>query len=576
MAERDYRVTYRTRGADDDEGYDGPRRRLPTALDPYLYPEDRDELKRNVAMAKTRNRRYRDDPREYEVPSRANTIRDDQSTSAVKYNSRPATRTTTYDDGVTTVALGNVKENARPSTMKTTYSVTQAGLEKESEVTMRPKASAQARPDTVLPRESISRRQSFREHDEIDIERERSRGQSTYRERDEIDIDVERSKGPSRYASAAASRYDDRKYSRVEYEVERPRPEGGAYVIDARGDDVLDVYVGSKSTSASRGFAGYRNDPNDDDARSRYSRAPPRNSGYSERRTIYAERDEARASTSSLQGGGPYASGARPVERTPTAAVASKSQASFKGPSRAPTRAEDDFHETDRKTVVMSGARSVRDGPQRASTRVEEHEYGVVEDDRTLRRTATMSEDFREPFGPDPTLISGRGRARADTFEDDYVMVSPPRKSIASSETTHKTSDTLRSAMVRDDTYTSDERQRRRRSRSISFRDADVEQHYVGDRFHQRPGTEAALAGKYLNHYEADDRRDRERVDYEYSDKVRRDVKGYDRKERDSRYVEEDKYGPQRVRSRSRRRRDDDDESYVSRNYEKTVKTTYL
>lgn len=44
----------------------------------------------------------------------------------------------------------------------------------------------------------------------------------------------------------------------------------------------------------------------------------------------------------------------------------------------------------------------------------------------------------------------------------------------------------------------------------------------------------------------------------------------YDRQESDV-----VRYAPQKGRSRSRKRRDSDDESYISRNFEKTTKTTY-
>lgn len=42
----------------------------------------------------------------------------------------------------------------------------------------------------------------------------------------------------------------------------------------------------------------------------------------------------------------------------------------------------------------------------------------------------------------------------------------------------------------------------RLRSRSIIFRDSDVEGHMVGERFHETPGREAARYGRYLMHYD--------------------------------------------------------------------------
>lgn len=548
--ERDYRVTYRSREADDDDRRDS-RRHFPTALDPYLYPEDRAELKENIAMMKARNRGYDDDFRHDRSAARAMEIDDDYSTTAVKYRSRPTTRATDYEDGLDTPVRENTRQNVRPGTTKTTYSVTEAGLERETESSRRPKSTPQRR-DTVYPGESISRQSSFEESKKTDVRVERSRVQSMPREPVAAS---ERSRGVSRQTGFVADRYDDRErdYSVMDYEIERPYKQGGVYVVD----------IGE-----SRGFGGYRNDPYED-AKSGYTHGTSRPLTREDKRTIYAERDDARSSMHSLQAPGPYVSGAR----------ATKSQTEFRGPSRGSARRQDDFRETKREATIVSGHR----GGSRTANRREEDEKIMQIDDRRLERPAPITEDFRDPFGPDPSLVSSRGRARANTFEDDYVMVSPPRKSVAPSEGTLKTSDTLRSAMVREDTYTPRERLRRRRSRSISFREAEVDKHCAGDRFHQRPGEEAALAGKYLNSYDADTRRDRyrdqnrdqERMNYEYSSKTSRNAGAYERDERDSRYVREDRYAPQHVGSRHRRRKDDDDESYISRNFEKTVKTTY-
>lgn len=191
MAERDYRVTYKTREVDDDR----PRRRIPTALDPYLYPEDRDELKRNVALARVGASRYANEgrePQDFETSVRRETIRDDVS------------RTT-------------ARGPAQPGATKTTYSVTSAGLEKESEVTLR--GATKTREPTVAagPSPSVSRRSEYREVDDIEIDRERTTTM------------------PIRTVRASTKPYDDQDYSRYDrvYEVERPRKENGVYVIDA-------------------------------------------------------------------------------------------------------------------------------------------------------------------------------------------------------------------------------------------------------------------------------------------------------------------------------------------------------
>lgn len=542
MGERDYRVTYRSRELDEDER-DGPRR-IPTALDPYLYPEDRDELKRNIAMMKARNRGYEDDYRRTTVHD------DDHSTTAVKYKSRPSTRTTMYDDPLSTVVRENTRENARPGTTKTTYSVTEAGLERESDRARRPVQPS--RQDTVFPEESISRQSSFEESEKINVRREKSRAKTMPHESIAA-ATSERSRGGSRRADIADDRYYDRyddrerEYSVMDYEVERPQKKGGVYVVDI-GD--------------SRGFGGYRGDPYED-AKSGFSRGTSRPVAKEEKRSVYVERDDVKSSTFA---GAPYVSGAR---------GGSKSQTEFRGPSRATTRARDDFRETKREPTMVSAHR----GGSRAATKFDEDEYPMQIDDRRLGRPPTVTEDFRDPFGPDPSLMSDRGRQRANTFEEDYVMVSPPRKSVAPTEVSRKSSGPLRSALIKDDSYSPDERRRRRRSRSIQFREAECEHHYAGDRFHQAPGAEACLAGKFLTHYDDPPRRDRgsERTDLEYDRRTSRSVGRYDRSERDSRYVKEDRYAPQQAPSRSRRRKteEDDDESYVSRNFEKTIKTTY-
>ena len=94
--ERDYKSVHRYGDSDSriDNEY-GSRRRIPTALDPYEYPDDRDELKRNIAEVKARNKRYQE---QFEYS------RDDRA-------------------------------YPRPQTSRTTYSVGDAGIGRERELT---------------------------------------------------------------------------------------------------------------------------------------------------------------------------------------------------------------------------------------------------------------------------------------------------------------------------------------------------------------------------------------------------------------------------------------------------------
>ena len=150
--DRDYRKPYRSGEVDprDADVYDAPRRRIPTALDPYLYPEDRDELKRNIAEVKARNAKYHlDEYRDYDPPARREVSRDDISTSTIK-------------------------EAARAGTTKTTYSVTPAGLEKESETKSRiPTTARLPVPTDAAP--SVSR-PDRRGRDEYEAARSTVRG----------------------------------------------------------------------------------------------------------------------------------------------------------------------------------------------------------------------------------------------------------------------------------------------------------------------------------------------------------------------------------------------------------------
>lgn len=504
--ERDYRVTYRSQEADprDVDRYDAPRRRIPTALDPYLYPEDRDELKRNVAEVKLCNaNRHAEEYGDYDRPSRREV----------------------HDD----VSKNTVRGTTKPETTKTTYSVTSAGLEKESETTSRVPIAARV-PPPVDPAPIVSRRER--------------------RERDDYEASP-----PSIRTSGRP--YGGREYAPMEgdYEVLRPRREGGGYVVDMRDADVIDVYSPNSAREADRGFAGYRGGDYDDPPRNTYSRGPPaRDYNYRPRMAEYGDRD-GRSSAPSLHDDGPYMSGAR-ADRAPTA-LASRSQASIR---EAPSRASARIYEEDLPS------RAPRYGASRAPTRQDEDEWGFIE------RTTTR--DARDDFPRD----TPRGRGRASTVtkpppEADYVMVSPPREDAATAMTARSGAgaQSMRSAMFNESSYTPEERLRRRRSRSISFRDEEARGHDRGEgKFYERPGAEAAMMGKYLNKYDVED----DRMDYAYSSRSRREPRErdyeYDRRDRD-----DATYAPQRMRSRSRRRRDDEENDYTSTYKEKTTKTTY-
>lgn len=488
--ERDYRVTYRTREIDprDDVAYEKSRRRVPTALDPYRYPEDREELKRNVAEVKARNKRYHDDrDRDYDSPSRQGVYRDDLSNSTVK---------------------GTVK----PETTKTIYSVTSAGIERETET----------RTAGPVPKAATT---IYRQDDDLDYRRPTARGSGRPR--------------------------NDRDYAPADggYVRERPPRETGGYVVDMRDADVIDVYTGSGARESERGFAGFRNDPYEGDYRRDYGR----NSTYrsSRHREVDRNRGTPSSSASSLQGGGPYMTGAR-TDRGPVGA-ASRSQTEFtEAPSRTSTRVYED----------ELNSQAAAHGPSRTSRRRDEEDWGIIERVSTRDAEPAVRENFRDPIYDKPPEVP-RGRVRRSTIaSDDYVMVSLPKESAATS-TTGPVS--IRSAMVRQDSYTPEERLQRRRSRSISFREEEAAGHHRGDKFAERPGAEAAMMGRYLKHYDVDD----DRTDRAYSSRSRRD-------ERDERDVA--RYPPQRVRSHSRRRRGtraNEDDSYDFSYREKTVKDTY-
>lgn len=507
-------MTYRGREVDqrDADRYDAPRRRIPTALDPYAYPDDRDELKRNIAMVKARNAKYHSDERgDYDPPLRRDVSRDDISTKSVR--------------GTT-----------RPDTTKTTYSVTSAGLEKESETISRPTAPVDT--SAVLTR---------------------------YDRQERGDYEPARSsiRGPTRP-------YDDREFARTEriYETERPRREAGGYVVDMRDADVIDVYSGSGARGGDPGFVGYRGDPYDDALRDPYSRGPPpRDYGYRRSEAVIVDRDDGRTSASSLKSGGPYMSGAR-TERAPTA-IAARSQTSFR---EAPPRSSPRVYAEDLTTKKPAY------GPSRTLTRGDEEDWGFIERTTQDARAPSVRESLRDPNYDDAYADTPRGRGRSSTFnkppsEAEYVMVSPPREGAPSGTNARSgaTAQTLRSAIFNESSYTPEERLRRRRSRSISFRDEEAQGHHVGEgKYHERPGAEAVMMGRYLNSYDAND----DRMDYAYSSRSRRDPQerdyDYDTRERNSA-----KYAPQRVRSRSRRRKENEDDDYTSIYREKTTKTTY-
>ncbi|KAK5106589.1 hypothetical protein LTS08_000710 [Lithohypha guttulata] len=482
MADRNYRVSYKTREVDHDEArFEEARRRLPTALDPYRYPEDREELKRAVAETKARNARYRDDYREYEAPIRRQTLRED--------------------------VVDKIPEDLpRPSATKTTYSVTAAGLEKESQVMTRG-------PTAPVDREagSVRARQGQYEDNNKYI--------------------AARSEKPS------DRRYDDRYYGRKDrdYEVERPRYEGGAYVVDMRDADVVDIYSGSRAREPDRGFGGYRNDRYNDPA----PEAHGRSGGYRSSGAVYAERDNQRASAA-------YMSGARQ--------------------DRAPTRFS---------AKMADNEAAVAYTPSMTTKRRDEDDFTFVERSGPRDRAPVEPRSSKESFYAAAETPKGRVRAEVNRSppDNDYVMVSPPRDNatIVSGRMTANTGGaSMRSAMFQADAYTPEERLHRRRSRSINFRNEDTDGHYAGDKFHEKPGAEAAMLGRYLNHYDVEE----DRMDYRYSSKGGRVAEDdyYDRRERDNA-----RYAPQRARSKSRgrREREEDDRSYVDTFREKTTKTTY-
>lgn len=510
--DRDYRVTYRTREIERDpaERQREARRRIPTALDPYAYPEDRLELKQAVAETKARNARLRDDYRKYDSPTRPRASDDD-------------------------VGASIIREPAKAGTTKTTYSVTETGLAKESEVTSRAPTAAPAREPAPPTRAS------------------------TYREKDEYDL--------TRTSTRTSARpYDDREYVRSErvYDVERPRREAGGYVVDVGDADIIGIRSGPGLIEPDRGFAGYRMDPrNYESPRDNYPRdAPSRGPTYS--KSFYDDRQTTRSSAPVLDAEPPYMSGAR-QERAPTVKSA-RSQADFKGPTRASTRYEDDWEAT---TAAPYGA-------SRQSTRREEDDYTFVEKTTTRDRGANIHETFRDPFKDEPfePFDKGRSRSRAETLtkaplEADYVMVSPPRDTATavSRRPTEASEKKTRSSILRHDSYTDEERIQRRRSRSINFRDTEVDGHFRGEKFCERPGAEAEMMGRYLNNYDNTDRRIPRDDDYS-SRRTRRDYEAdCDRRNAD-RYVSG-------ARSKSRgARRDDDDRSYVD-SYRKKTTTTY-
>lgn len=535
MADRDYRVTYRTREVDRGGERDA-RRRVPGALDPYLYPDDRDEMKRSVALARVRASRYDSDDRDrdFEISSRRETIRDDVSNST-----------------------------ARPGATKTTYSVNSAGVEKESEVTLR--STTKGRESTVATSSpAVSRRTELRERDEVEVDRERT---STL---------------PIRTSNRASAREYDRESLRTDplYEIQRPRKENGLYVIDARD---ADVYISGGGRDSARTYEGYKDDVYDSEYRSRQSRnGPTRESDYRQSEVVYSSRDDYQSSAPLVNSGTPYMSGGR-LEQVPSR-TALRSQTYLDSPSRSSTKVCED----DRKSTVISK------GPSKRSTRREEDDFAFVEKRDT--RAPTIRETFRDPVYDGPPSAAPetpRGRTRASMVsmspsEDEYVMVSPPQQRSGRADTgrASSTGTALRSAIYRTDAYTEDERRERRRSRSISFRAHEADDHYAGDRYHQPPGEEAAACGKFLNSYGG--QRDEQLARYSSRGSVRDDGE-YGRRSRSSKMEEFDyekkdlvKYepGPElpkgRSRSRkSRRRRSSDEESYVSRNVEKTIKTTY-
>lgn len=257
--DRDYKVVYKAKevGRSDD---DLSRRRIPTALDPYDYPNDRDELKRGVAEAKIRASRkyYNDSHDDFDEPL-----------------SRQVARSDYRDDR----SLASATEGTATKLTKTTYNVTSDRAGRDAYVTG-------ARSVTTSGPAPSSSASQMREDGQRDIT-------------------------PTRYDPRPPP--PPRDYLPAGYNVEVARPQHGVYIVEtARGNDI-DVYVGHKDID--RGFGGIRDERYIEDA---YGRGPSPDVRpkpyYRDGYAYYDQRGDTRSSTRALESSGPYASGAREVD----------------------------------------------------------------------------------------------------------------------------------------------------------------------------------------------------------------------------------------------------------------------
>lgn len=457
MADRDYKVVYKTRPI----GKDDPRPRIPTAHDPF-----------EPALA--------NEP----VPRRRTNPRDSSSTIDSSAGTETTRSKTTYQ-----VREHEGSRSAYIDAPRSTRSEFPPEVPSAPSVGSRRSVVVDQRRDNPAPRTSDSASESRQSHD-----------------RGLIDVDVDRWRGRGRGRG--------REY----YVDDRRRPVGEPYVIDARQGDIIDISVPSRY-----GDRHYERE----ERRSTYDE--PSYSRRSEYEHGYA-RD-------------PYA---RPIEEPRSG----------------------NFIVVDRDVDRSRSRQQYDDRVSRISTR--EREYDREDDWRlvdSMRDTRIGSAQPRENYDEPQS----RSRAQTYSSEDSYVMVSPRER--AREPSMPSVASTPRSALARGD-YPEPEL-RRRRSRSISFRDSEASAHDASDRWHERPGNEAQISGEYLRKpVDYDERSDA----YSNYQSVRSDFQPMDPNQYASTYRERTTpYEPQRdyeprKRERSRRRRRDDDTedgSYYSENITK-------
>lgn len=345
-----------------------------------------------------------------------------------------------------------------------------------------------------------------------------------------VAVDQRRDEHPARrsevpidrgYGGANVERPRER--GREYYVDDRPRPIGAPYVIDARSGDIIDISVPGRG-----GDRGY------DRGTRRYVYDDPRSSRNSQ---YDRERDS-----------GQSISRSEDVRRGNTVVI-----------DRDYPPSQERYPYDDRRPAQPSGREYNYD---------REEEWRLVDTMRDTRIDSAQPRDTRS------TQVV-RSRAPTQSSEDSYVMVSPtqaPRSRETSS---------MRSALRRGD-YP-DQELRRRRSRSISFRESQTAYHDCSERKHERPGAEAEMCGPYLRNVvlPSDDGTEtyvsrRQETD---SRSRGRDRDAYNpvRYERDEPYPpQQDDEPKKRDRSRRRRRRevDNDDGSYYSENVVKTTRET--